>query len=154
MSEIHVLNLFLDEVSDMLEKLYPTTVDVQYKKWTTRIREIFSTVSELECGAHAALAPGPIDYFIYLDGNCYLGDIPHGSSSSGDETMHNIRIRRGKYKISKNCYLFDELCICCISAAYPLHIRCIFATYPLHIHCISTASPLHMRHAQALEIHL
>ena len=90
-----LLNLFLDEVSDMLEKLYPTTVDVQYNKWTTRIREIFSTVSELECGAHAALAPGPIDYFIYLDGNCYLGDIPHGSSSSGDETVHNIRIRRG-----------------------------------------------------------
>ena len=90
-----LLNLFLDEVSDMLEQLYPTTVDVQYNKWTTRIREIFSTVSELECGAHAALAPGPIDYFIYLDGICYLGDIPHGSSSSGDETVHNIRIRRG-----------------------------------------------------------
>ena len=86
---------FLDEVNDMLEKLYPTTVDVQYSKWTTRIREIFSTVSELECGAHAALAPGPIDYFIYLDENCYLGDIPHGSSSSGDDTVHNIRIRRG-----------------------------------------------------------
>ena len=94
-NEKKIVNLFLDEVNDMLEKLYPTTVDVQYNKWTTRIREIFSTVSELECGAHAALAPGPIDYFIYLDGNCYLGDIPHGSSSSGDETLHNIRIRRG-----------------------------------------------------------
>ena len=83
----------------MLEKLYPTTIEVQQNKWTTRIREKFATVSELECGAHAALAQGPIDYFIFLDGLCYLGDIPHDSSASGDETKHNIRIRRSKFII-------------------------------------------------------
>ena len=85
---------FLDAVSDMMQKLYPTTIDAQQNKWSTRIREKFATVSEFECGAHAALASGPIDYFIFLDGLCYLGDIPYGSSTSGDETKHNIRIRR------------------------------------------------------------
>ena len=79
----------------MIEKLYPTSVDVQMNKLTTRIKEKITTVSELECGAHAALAPGPIDYWLYLDGDCYLGDIPVGSTSSGDETKYDIRIRIG-----------------------------------------------------------
>ena len=89
----------------MINKLYPTSIDAQQNKWTTRIKEKFETVSELECGAHAALAAGPIDYFIYLDGQCYLGDIPHGSSASGDETKQTIRIRRGKNSIQMNFYV-------------------------------------------------
>ena len=60
----------------MLQKYYPTTVDVQFNKLTTRIRESLTTVSEFECGAHAHLSLGPIDYFLYLSdtGICYLGD--------------------------------------------------------------------------------
>ena len=79
----------------MIEKLYPTSVDVQMNKLTTRIKEKITTVSELECGAHAALAPGPIDYWLYLEGDCYLGDIPVGSTASGDETKYYIKIRIG-----------------------------------------------------------
>ena len=80
----------------MIEKLYPTSVDVQMNKLTTRIREkITNIVSELECGAHAALAPGPIDYWLYLEGDCYLGDIPVDSTASGDKTKYHIRINIG-----------------------------------------------------------
>ena len=80
----------------MIGKLYPTSVDVQMNKLTTRIREkVTNTVSELECGAHAALAP--IDYWLYLDGDCYLGDIPMDSTASGDETKYFIRIRIGQF---------------------------------------------------------
>ena len=77
--------------------LYPTKIDVQNNKWTTHIREQFDAVSVLECGAHAGLAHGPIDYFIYLDEQCYLGDLLHGSAASSNATIQDIRIRRGMY---------------------------------------------------------
>ena len=79
----------------MIEKLYPTSIEVSNDEFTRRIREKFSTVSEFECAAHAALPAGPIDYFIYLDGQCYLGDIPVGSTASSETTLHTIRIVRG-----------------------------------------------------------
>ena len=79
----------------MKAKLYPTTIDIQFKEFTTHLRETFSTVSELECGAHATLAAGPIDFWIWIDGTCYLGNIPDGSSSSGDSTNYNIYVLRG-----------------------------------------------------------
>ena len=85
----------IDKVSDMLDKLFPKTLLIEHNRWSRRIRERFSAVSELECGAHAALAHGPIDYFIYLDGECYLGNIPDGSSALGDGTKHSIRLRTG-----------------------------------------------------------
>ena len=85
----------LDEVGDMLEKLFPLSLQIGLNRLTRRLRERFAVVSELECGAHAALANGPIDYFIYLNGECLLGDIPHGSSSFGDGTIHDIRLRIG-----------------------------------------------------------
>ena len=95
---------YIDFVSDMIDKLYSTSVDVQHNKLTTRIREKFTAVSDLECGAHAALSiNGVIDYWTYQDGYCYLGDIPHGSTAEGDDTKLDINIRRGestdKYKI-------------------------------------------------------
>ena len=101
--------LFLpDNVSNMLQKLFPTTVDVQFNKLTTRIRESLSTVSEYECGAHAHLSVGPIDYFLYLSetGICYLGDFsisPHASVDENDSSKYTIRIDRGTYyQIHKN----------------------------------------------------
>ena len=89
------MNFFSDNVHDMMEKLYPTSIEVSNNEFTGRIREKFSTVSEFECGAHAALAVGPIDYFIYLNGQCYLGDIPVGSTASSETSLHTIRIIRG-----------------------------------------------------------
>ena len=91
---------FPDNVSNMLQKLYPTTVDVQFNKLTTRIRESLSTVSEFECGAHAHLSVGPIDYFLYLSdtGICYLGDFsvsPHASVEENNFSIYTIRIDRG-----------------------------------------------------------
>ena len=55
------IQLFIDEVSDMIAKVFPTNVALQLNKLSTRIREQFVVVSELECGAHAALADGAIE---------------------------------------------------------------------------------------------
>ena len=78
---------------------------------TTRIRESLSTVSEFECGAHAHLSVGPIDYFLYLSdtGICYLGDIsvsPHASVEENNFSKYTIRIDRGRYVPSQNNHLF------------------------------------------------
>ena len=95
----HVL---IDFVSNMMDKLYFTAVDVQNNQWSKRIRETFSTVSDYECGGHAALANNDIDYWTWIDGNCYLGDLEHGSSVYyDDDTKNDINIYRGmgaKYK--------------------------------------------------------
>ena len=103
------MQIFLvsDEVSDMKNKLYPTKVDVQNNKWSSRIKEKFPTVSELECGAHAALVDDTIDYFIYTeDGQCHLGELNHASTASDDITVQDIRIRRGMdVEITKFKYL-------------------------------------------------
>ena len=87
---------FTDKVSDMIDKLYPTKINVQHKELTTHLRETFNTVSELECGAHATLAAGPMDYWTYIDGKCYLGNIPDGSTSSGETTTHDVYILKSK----------------------------------------------------------
>ena len=94
--------ILLDNVSNMLEKRFPTTVDAQFNKLTTRIRESLFTVSEFECGAHAHLSIGPIDYFLYLSdtGICYLGDFSISQKASVDEnnfSKYAIRIDRGRY---------------------------------------------------------
>ena len=87
---------FIDFVSNMMDKLYFTTVDVQNNQWSKRIRETFSTVSDYECGGHAALADNEIDYWIWIDGNCFLGDITHGSSVFYDDYIKSsINIYRG-----------------------------------------------------------
>ena len=80
----------------MMDKLYFTAIDVQNNRWSARIRETFSTVSDYECGGHAALADNAIDYWIWIDGNCFLGDIVHGSSVYyDDDTKNVINIYRG-----------------------------------------------------------
>ena len=80
----------------MMDKLYFTAVDIQNNRWSVRIREKFSTVSDNECGAHAALADNYNDYWIWIDGNCYLGDLNYGSGVYFDDEMKNdINIYRG-----------------------------------------------------------
>ena len=90
--------IFVDGVSDMLNKIYPTTIDVQNNKMTLKILEIVGSVSELECGGHAALTTG-VDYFYFSGGKCFLGNIPSSSTASGDATLRTIRINRGKSDI-------------------------------------------------------
>ena len=98
---IYLVTYFIpDNVGNFLQKIFPTTVDVQFNKLTTRIRESLTTVSEFECGAHAHLAVGPIDYFLYLSdtGICYLGDFsvsPHASVDENNLSKYTIRILRG-----------------------------------------------------------
>ena len=88
---------FIDFVSNMMDKLYFTAVDVQNNRWSKRIRETFSTVSDYECGGHAALADNAIDYWIWIDGNCFLGDLNHASAVDYDDDVRNdINIYRGK----------------------------------------------------------
>ena len=85
----------------MMDKLYYTAVDVQNNRWSARIREKFSTVSDYECGGHAALADNAIDYWIYIDGNCFLGDFNHASSTHYDDDIKNdINIYRGNVFIN------------------------------------------------------
>ena len=80
----------------MMDRLYFTAVDVQNNRWSARIREKFTTVSNHECGGHAALANNDIDYWTWIDGNCYLGDLVHGSSVYIDNDIKNdINIYRG-----------------------------------------------------------
>ena len=85
----------------MMDKLYYTAVDVQNNRWSARIREKFTAVSDYECGGHAALANNYIDYWIYKDGNCFLGDLNHNSGTHYDDDIKNdINIYRGNVFIN------------------------------------------------------
>ena len=80
----------------MMMTLYYTSVDVTNNKWSARLREKFSTVSNLECGGHAALANNAIDYWIWINGTCYLGDLAHDSDVHiEDDSASIITIHRG-----------------------------------------------------------
>ena len=81
---------------------------------TTRIRESLPTISEFECSAHAHLAKGPIDYFLYLSdtGICYLGDFsisPHASVDENNFGKYAIRIHRSKYVLVFNKFTYEIL---------------------------------------------
>ena len=66
--------------------------------WTRHIRETFEVVSENECAAHATLCQDwPIDFYVYSEKNCYLGDLAYVKEGTGDDTLHTIRIRKGNY---------------------------------------------------------
>ena len=94
-----------DFVNDMMDQLYFTSVDVQNNRWSSRIREKFETVSDYECGGHAALADNNIDYWIWIDGNCFLGDLNYASAVDYDDDVRNdINIYRGKLYI----YIFQN----------------------------------------------
>ena len=76
--------------------LYYTSVDVPNNKWSARLREKFSTVSNLECGGHAALANNAIDYWTWINGTCYLGDLAHDSDVHlENDSNSTITICRG-----------------------------------------------------------
>ena len=82
----------------MIDKLFPTSIDVAQKKLITRQKEKFNAVSELECGAHAALAENNIDFWRYTDtGKCILGELNQNHAIGTAVVLREIRIVRGKY---------------------------------------------------------
>ena len=83
----------------MIAKVFPTNVALQLNKLSTRIREQFVVVSELECGAHAALADGAIDYWYFdeTDSKCYLGELNAGSTAFEDATKVDVKLKRSEY---------------------------------------------------------
>ena len=100
------LYVLLDFVNDMMDTLYYTGVDIQNKRWSARIREKFSTVDDYECGGHAALADNNIDYWIFIDDTCYLGDIPHGSGVYiDDDIKEHVNLNRGIFLTIKAKFL-------------------------------------------------
>ena len=80
----------------MIDKLFPTSIDVAQNKMFTRQKEKFNAVSELECGAHAALAENNIDFWRYADnGKCILGELNKNHALGTVVALREIRIVRG-----------------------------------------------------------
>ena len=84
----------------MIDKLFPTSIEVPQNKLFAKQKEKFKVVSELECGAHAALADGNIDYWRYITetGKCLLGELNHNKATGDVVDLVEIRINRGKFK--------------------------------------------------------
>ena len=81
----------------MIDKLFPTSIEVAQNKLFSKEKERFKAVSELECGAHAALAENNIDYWRYTDnGKCVLGELNQNNALGTAVTLREIRIVRGK----------------------------------------------------------
>ena len=89
----------LASVSDMINKLFPTSIEVAQYKSFSKDKERFDVSSELECGAHAALADGNIDYWRYISetGKCLLGELNHNKAAGNVVDLVEIRINRGKF---------------------------------------------------------
>ena len=82
----------------MIDKLFPTTIEVAQNKLFSKEKEKFDAVSELECGAHAALAENNIDYWRYTDnGKCILGELNHNKALGTSVALREIRIVRGEH---------------------------------------------------------
>ena len=81
----------------MIDKLFPTSIDVAQNKLFAKQKEKFNAVSDLECGAHAALAENNIDYWRYTDnGKCVLGELNQNNALGTTVGLREIRIVRGK----------------------------------------------------------
>ena len=82
----------------MIDKLFPTTIEVAQNKLFSKEKEKFDAVSELECGAHAALAENNIDYWRYTDnGKCILGELNQNIALGTSVALREIRIVRGEH---------------------------------------------------------
>lgn len=84
----------------MINKLFPTSIEVAQYKSFSKEKERLDVSSELECGAHAALADGNIDYWRYIteSGKCLLGELNHNKAAGNVVDLVDIRINRGKFK--------------------------------------------------------
>ena len=99
--------LILDNVHDMTDRLYPTTSDAQINKWSQHIKHSFDVVSENECAAHAALCvDGVIEFYIYDEPKCYLGDLSHVVTGQSETDSTTIRIHK-KHALDHTNAVFD-----------------------------------------------
>ena len=93
-----IVNLFSAEVSDHIAKLYPTKVDAGWNKLKTKLKDNFKVVSELECGAHAALATGDTDIWSYNSNtkSCFLGELTNNNAVGSADGLREVRVIRSK----------------------------------------------------------
>ena len=88
---------FAENVSDLKEKHFSTTVEAQKNKWSRHVKETLDVVSEAECSAHAMLyMHGPIDFYFYEEAKCYIGDLNHVGSEGSESDITTLRIRQCK----------------------------------------------------------
>ena len=82
----------------MIEKLYPTKIDAKWSKMKTKLKAQFKVVSELECGAHAALAIGETDFWSYTESNkqCFLGELTNTKEPGTANGPKEVRVLRSK----------------------------------------------------------
>ena len=79
----------------MTNKLYPTEIEAQDDKWSRHIKHSFDVVSENECAAHATLCEdGIIEFYVFIEPKCHLGDLSHVITGVSETTMTNIRIHQ------------------------------------------------------------
>ena len=91
----------------MFNTLYPTSTEEQENKWSRHIRESLDVVSENECAAHAALyQDAPIDFYVYIDPKCYLGDLAFSIAGESITSTNVVQIRRTNSLVHVNT-VFD-----------------------------------------------
>ena len=97
----------------MIEKLYPTKIDAKWSKMKTKLKAQFKVVSELECGAHAALAIGETDFWSYTENSkqCFLGELTNTKAPGTANGPKEVRVLRSKefkhllYNIKNICFV-------------------------------------------------
>ena len=64
----------------------------------TKQKENFKVVSELECGAHAALAIGETDFWSYNENSqmCFLGELTNTKAAGNTIQPRDVRVLRSK----------------------------------------------------------
>ena len=83
----------------MFEKLFPSKIDAKWSNMKTKLKENFKVVSELECGAHAALAIGDTDFWSYNENTqfCFLGELTNTKEAATTNGLRDVRVLRSKF---------------------------------------------------------
>ena len=83
----------------MIDKLFPTNIDAKWSNMKTKLKENFKVVSELECGAHAALAIGDTDFWSYNENTnfCFLGELTNTKEAATTNAARDVRVLRSKF---------------------------------------------------------
>ena len=83
----------------MIDKLFPSKIDATWSNMKTKLKENFKVVSELECGAHAALAIGDTDFWSYNENTqfCFLGELTNTKEAADANGPREVRVLRSKF---------------------------------------------------------
>ena len=86
--------IYKESVQSVEDKLFPGVTDFEIAKWSKHIREVVTVLDEPECQAHAVLYnDAPIDFYVYQDNTCHLGDLAHSQGGTSDAGTNEVRIR-------------------------------------------------------------